>query len=657
MIGFSSTMKAQCWIDVATGYEHTLAVRADGTLWAWGSNTWGALGIGTQTNIIYNTPTRIGTDTDWKKVAVGGKHSVALKTNRTLWSWGNNQQGQLGDGTNVSKFTPVMIGNSYNWDVIECGFAFTVALKTSGDYNAWGQNNSGQLGNGTTTNTNAPKTNDGPHFDVISVGYNHVAGIAYLTGGQWVYTWGDNTDGKLGRGAGPNVLGINQVGIDKYAGVVCGDNHTLFLKPDGTVIARGTNTSGQLGYGNTAPVTTTLVSSYVGGEISGLTGVTMPQGSSSGANFSAVLRGDRLWTWGDNSNGQLGKGSNTNTNTPSGMDAFSRWTKYSAKGNSFVAIKNDGSLWAWGDNANGQLGDGTTTDRNSPTSIIIEPRFDAVTICSGATGASLPTTSKNGVTGTWSPALSNTTSGTYTFTPGAGQCAKSTTLAVVVSPNVTPTFNAVAPICSGGTLAALPLTSLNGVTGTWLPTLDNTVTKTYTFTPATGQCATTKTLTITVNSAAQPTGNATQNFTTGATLASLVVSPTNVIWFATNANALANTSPLPNTTLLVSGTTYYAVNTVGSCRSTPFAVTATVTLGVQNNTKNDLNIYPNPVKDILNIESNKDFQSVEIFNSLGQKVLQSKQKQINTSKLSAGVYMIQIKDSKNQVTSKKFIKN
>ena len=656
MIGFSSTMKSQCWKDVATGYEHTLAVRSDGTLWSWGSNYYGALGLGNASNIIYSTPTRVGTDTNWSKVAVGGKHSVALKTNGTLWAWGNNAQGQIGDGTNVNKYTPVMIGASYNWAVIECGFDFTVALKSSGDYNAWGGNNSGQLGNGTTINTNTPKSFDGPHFDRISVGYNHVAAIGYLTGGKWLYTWGNNSQGQLGTGVGPNKNTITQVSADAYDGVVCGDSHTLFLKPDGQLIAKGKGSSGQLGYGENLDRPQAIYYWPNQETIAG-SGYSLPQGVSSGATFTTVFRGSKLWTFGGNSDGQLGKGNTTNTNSPTSMDGFSAWTKVSAKGNSVVGIKTDGSLWAWGDNSSGQLGDGSIIDRTSPTSIIIEPKFAAVTICAGAPATPLPTTSTNGVTGTWAPALSNTTSATYTFTPTAGQCAKSTTLAVTVSPNVTPTFNAVAAICSGGTLAALPLTSLNGVTGTWLPALDNTMTKTYTFTPVTGQCATTKTLTITVNSAPQPTGNATQNVTTGATLASLVVSPTNVVWFATNANALANTSPLPMSTLLVSGTTYYAVNTVGTCRSTPLAVTATVTLAVQNLNKTVLNIYPNPVKDVLNIESKNEVQSVEIFNALGQKVLQSKQKQINTSKLSAGVYMIQVKDSKNQVTTKKFIKN
>lgn len=124
-------------------------------------------------------------------------------------------------------------------------------------------------------------------------------------------------------------------------------------------------------------------------------------------------------------------------------------------------------------------------------------------ICSGDT-LTLPTTSNNGFTGTWSPAINNTATTTYTFTPNAGQCGGPTTMTVVVNPSVTPTFDPVGPICAGAALVALPTTSLNGITGAWSPALDNTATTTYTFTPDAGQCASTTTLTITVNSTPSP---------------------------------------------------------------------------------------------------------------------------------------------------------
>lgn len=134
------------------------------------------------------------------------------------------------------------------------------------------------------------------------------------------------------------------------------------------------------------------------------------------------------------------------------------------------------------------------------------PTFNPVApICAGTTLNPLPTTSTNGINGTWAPALNNTTTTTYTFTPATGQCAATVTLTITVNqPTTVPTFNPVAAICSGETLAALPTISTNGITGTWSPALNNTATTTYTFTPAASQCAVAATLTITVNPATTP---------------------------------------------------------------------------------------------------------------------------------------------------------
>jgi gliding motility-associated-like protein len=158
----------------------------------------------------------------------------------------------------------------------------------------------------------------------------------------------------------------------------------------------------------------------------------------------------------------------------------------------------------------------------------VTPAFTAVApICSGTTLAALPATSNNGITGTWSPALNNTATTTYTFTPAAGLCATTTTLTITVNPKVTPTFTAVAPICSGDKLAPLPTTSDNGITGTWAPALNNTVTTTYTFTPTAGQCANTATLTITVNQKVTPSFPAVAPICTGAAMQALPLSSNN----------------------------------------------------------------------------------------------------------------------------------
>ncbi|OYU83033.1 MAG: hypothetical protein CFE24_13140 [Flavobacterium sp. BFFFF2] len=193
------------------------------------------------------------------------------------------------------------------------------------------------------------------------------------------------------------------------------------------------------------------------------------------------------------------------------------------------------------------------------------PSFTQVSaICSGASLSALPTTSTNAITGTWSPALNNTATTTYTFTPTAGLCANTTTMTITVNPIVTPTFTAVAPICSGATLSALPTTSNNGITGTWSPAVNNTATTLYTFTPTAGLCANTTAMTITVNPKTAPTFTQVSAICSGATLSALPTTSTNAIT-GTWSPALNNTA----TTL------YTFTPTAGLCANTT-AMTVTV---------------------------------------------------------------------------------
>ncbi|OYU82747.1 MAG: hypothetical protein CFE24_14320, partial [Flavobacterium sp. BFFFF2] len=203
----------------------------------------------------------------------------------------------------------------------------------------------------------------------------------------------------------------------------------------------------------------------------------------------------------------------------------------------------------------------TVTPKTTPTFTQVEA------ICSGASLSALPTTSNNSLTGTWSPALDNSATTTYTFTPTAGLCATTATMTITVNPHVTPTFTQVAAICAGASLSALPTTSNNSLTGTWSPSLDNTTTTTYTFTPTVGLCANTATMTITVNPNVTPTFTQVAAICSGASLSAL---PT------TSNNSLTGTwSPsLDNTTT----TTYTFTPTAGSC-----ATTATMTITVNPN--------------------------------------------------------------------------
>ena len=128
---------------IAAGAYHTLTIKADGSLWAWGENRFGQLGDGTTVN--RPLPVRIGTETDWVEISAGDYYSLALKTDGSLWAWGYNYDGQLADGTTVDKHSPVRIGTATDWAAIAAGGYHLIALKTDGSLWVWGDNNHGQL--------------------------------------------------------------------------------------------------------------------------------------------------------------------------------------------------------------------------------------------------------------------------------------------------------------------------------------------------------------------------------------------------------------------------------------------------------------------------------------------------------------------------------
>jgi serine protease inhibitor len=285
---------------------------------------------------------------------------------------------------------------------------------------------------------------------------------------------------------------------------------------------------------------------------------------------------------------------------------------------------------------------------NQPTTV---PTFTATApICNGDTVV-LPTTSVNGITGSWSPAIDNTATTTYTFTPNPGQCGVTTTLTITVNQPVAATFTPVATICNGDPLLALPTISNNGYTGTWSPALDNTATTTYTFTPTAGQCALATTMTITVHTTSTPTGNANPTFNVAdlndATLADLVVNPTDVNWYGSLADALSLLNPpLPLSTVLINGATYYAVAFSATCPSQPFAVTVTVNLENDDFDNLHFTYYPNPTSSVVNISYSKEITQVTLITMLGQVIMSEKtnstQVQVDLSRLAEATYFIKV---------------
>ncbi|MFN7421098.1 MAG: hypothetical protein ACK5RV_09490, partial [Flavobacterium sp.] len=215
----------------------------------------------------------------------------------------------------------------------------------------------------------------------------------------------------------------------------------------------------------------------------------------------------------------------------------------------------------------------------------VTPTFTPIApVCEGTTLSPLPTTSNNGILGTWSPALNNTTTTTYTFTPAPNQCASTTTITITVNPRITPTFPALGPYCTGTAVNPLPTTSTNGITGTWSPAFNPNATTTYTFTPNAGQCANSTTLTITITPLVTP------NFTA---ISPICINTTFPTLPTTSTNGITGTwSPAPNNTAT---TTYTFTPNAGQC-----ATTTTLTVTVINNSNIPVfTIAPNQCPGIL----------------------------------------------------------
>ena len=186
-----SPVSVQATKAITAGRAHTLSLKSDGTLWSWGDNISGQLGDGT--TIIKTTPKQIGTATNWSAISAGGDHTLALKSDGTLWAWGFNY---------ATFFTPTQIGTATNWSAISAGGGFAIGLKSDGTLWAWGDNSSGQLGDGTTTNKTTPtQIGTATNWTAISAGSNHT--IALKSDGTlwaWGLNSGFNSSGQLGDG-------------------------------------------------------------------------------------------------------------------------------------------------------------------------------------------------------------------------------------------------------------------------------------------------------------------------------------------------------------------------------------------------------------------------------------------------------------------------
>ncbi len=225
------------WKQVDCGAYHTAAIKTDGTLWAWGRNSSGQLGD--NTIAARSTPRQeITSSTNWKQVSAGGgasgggKHTAAIKTNGTLWAWGYNAFGQIGDNTNADRSTPRQeFTSGTNWKQVSAGGYHTAAIKTNGTLWAWGANNNGQIGDNTTTSRLTPRQEftSSTNWKQVSGGYGHTASIK-TNGTLWL--WGFNYNGQIGDNTRANRSTPRQeiTSSTNWKQVACGYRHTAAIK-------------------------------------------------------------------------------------------------------------------------------------------------------------------------------------------------------------------------------------------------------------------------------------------------------------------------------------------------------------------------------------------------------------------------------------------
>ncbi len=405
------------WNDVSPSESYTIAVGSDGKMWSWGVNTNGRLGLGD--TVTRSSPVQIGTLNTWVSAsATGNNHVIAVQTNGTLWSWGVNTNGQLGLGDTVTRSSAVQIGTDTNWMSAITAYNSTIAIKTDGTlwgwgggtvgtYNGqlasniyelrqidnlttwasasysgyqvmaiktngtlwgWGTNSSGQLGlNDTVTRSSPVQIGTLSDWLKISPSANGSFLLALKTNGT-LWSWGNNGVGGLGLGisVATNRSSPVQVGTRTWTEIRAGRNAAMAIRDDGTLWAWGANNFGILGTNNTTSYSSPV---QVGTE-------TNWSKISLGAGFSAVgIKTDgSIWTWGDNQYGQLGLNLSTSAkrSNPVQLDASNVWIDARQSGLGMTAIKSDGTLWTWGDNQYAQLGVGDKINRSSPVQVGIE---------------------------------------------------------------------------------------------------------------------------------------------------------------------------------------------------------------------------------------------------------------------------------------------
>lgn len=401
------------WQTVAATYNHTCAIKTDGTAWCWGvANTWGQLGNGTTGTTPVYDPVQVAGGQTWKMITTSTNgHSCGIRSDNRLFCWGNGGLGRLGTGNTSNQSSPTEVNGGGTWIYVDAGTDHTCAIKTDNTGWCWGSDTTGQLGNGAGGNSSSPVAiSGGGTWLQVSAGFLHSCGVK---ADNKAYCWGQGGNYQLGNGTwtSQQTPVLVAAGADNWKKAFAGEDASCGIKADDTGWCWGSNGNGELGDGTTTSPRTAPVAISGGGTWRVIT---------TGYRFSCGVKTDNTgWCWGSNDGYQLGNGTTTSSSSPaavSGSYAWSSidtaplngfhvcgvttsnamlcwgdkaklpadpqaytlvpktvttsgaWNAVSASGNaSSCGLRSDGAIYCWGANYAGQLGTGDVVARYSPT--------------------------------------------------------------------------------------------------------------------------------------------------------------------------------------------------------------------------------------------------------------------------------------------------
>lgn len=369
----ASAQQPLTFISVATGNDHTLALSSEGLIYSWGRNNSGQLGDGTTSSRTLPGPvSRINSgELTFSALAASGETSYALANDGRVFAWGQNNNGQLGDGSTQNRSVPTPVSTSNTFSQIAAGSGFAIALTDQGVAWSWGFNTSGNLGDGTRTGRVNPVTvSTALTFSKIAAGGETAAGIA--ASGS-LYAWGSNNWGGVGDNSTgivrdePTAVSTQSTGVRTFNDISVGLAFVLAASSDGSAFSWGLNLYGNLGDNSkTNRGSPVLVSSQI----------SISKVAAGSRHSIAIDKNGSLLTWGANFSGQLGDGSfvserlmpGSASTASSGALQFSKIVSApTANGHHSFALSTDGKLFGWGDNSYGELGTGDTVSLRSPT--------------------------------------------------------------------------------------------------------------------------------------------------------------------------------------------------------------------------------------------------------------------------------------------------